>query len=395
MKVTIEMLAPYAVLDYTAQGWYLISPKNVDDVANSPKNPIGTGPFKFKNWVVNDKLELVKNPDYWLKAPDGQPYPYLDAITFKPIDDIAARENCLRGGQCDLIHTANGDAIQKFRAEKDSWNLFENNVGGETAHFMINHAPTIGGKENPLADKNLRIGMAKCINYTELNKLRNADATPIANGPYPPGVDGYLKDNGYPAFDFDGGKKLVDAYKASKGITGDLELNFGTTADAFNRGTNELVASYWKKCGINAKIDQTEQGQYITRALVGDFQIFGWRNFGGLNPDRNFVWWNSAFALDAPGVALNFGRIKDPEIDKALVTIRTNGDPAARKAAAESINKAFGANVYNFWQSWALWQMVANKKVQGVGASVNAPDGAKLVNTHRVSMHWVHQIWIK
>jgi peptide/nickel transport system substrate-binding protein len=395
MTVKIDLLAPYAVLDYSAAGWYLISPKNIDDVANSPKNPIGTGPFKFKSWTVNDKLELVKNPDYWLKAPDGQPYPYLDALTIRPIDDIAARENCLRGGQCDVIHTSNGDAINKFRSEKDQWNIFENNVGGETGHYMFNNAPTIGGKENPIADVNVRTGLAKCVDYDELNKLRNGGVTPVANGPFPPGVDGYLADNGYPKKDFEGGKKLLDAYKASKGITGDLELAFGTTADPFNKGTNELIASYWKKCGVNGKIDQTEQGQYITRALVGDFQIFAWRNFGGLNPDRNYVWWLSAFAIDAPGVALNFGRIKDPDIDKALTTIRQSGDPAARKAAAETINKTFGSKVYNLWTAWTLWQQVANKKVQAVGSSFNAPDGTKLVNTHRVSMHSWQQIWIK
>jgi peptide/nickel transport system substrate-binding protein len=395
MTVTIDLLAPYAVLDYSAQGWYLQSPKNVDDAVNSPKNPIGTGPFKFKSWTVNDNLQVVKNPDYWLKAPDGQPYPYLDGITFRPIDDIAARENCLRGGQCDLIMTSNGDSINKFRAEKNDWNIFENAVGAETGHYMLNNNPTYNGKENPLADVNVRTGLAKCIDYDELNKLRNGNVAPVPNGPYPPGSDGYIDDTGYPKTDFAGGKKLLDDYKAAKGITGDLTLELGTTADPFNRGTNELIASYWKKCGVNGQIDQTEQGQYITRALVGDFQVFAWRNFGGLNPDRNFVWWLSAFAIDPPGIALNFGRIKDKQIDADLTTIRTSGDPDKRKAAAQDINKVFAKQVYNIWTQWTVWQMVANKKVQDVGASFKAPDGTKLVNTHRVSMHALQQIWIK
>ncbi len=395
MKVTIDLLAPFAILDYSAAGWWLISPKGIADPVNSPKNPVGTGPFKFKDWVVNDHLTVVKNPDYWLKAPDGLPYPYLDEITFKPIDDVAARENCLRGGQCDMLQTSNGDTISKFRAEKADWSLYENSVGAETAHIMFNVAPTIKGKENPLADVNVRTGLAKCTDFAQWNKLRNADISPVANGPYPPGVDGYLKDSGYPTYDFAGGKALIDAYKASKGITGDLEIEFGTTADPFNRGSNELQATYWKKCGVNGVIDQTEQGQYITRALVGDFQAFGWRNFGGLNPDRNFVWWLSAFATDAPGVALNFGRIKDPAIDAALTKIRTSVDPSGRKAAAEEVNKAFGKGVYNLWYAWTVWQLVGAKKVQNMGGSWIAPDGAVVSNTARVSQHAFHSIWIK
>lgn len=394
MTVTIDLLAPNGVLDYSMAGYWVVSPSQVKDVANSPKNPIGTGPFKFKEWVVNDHVTVVKNPDYWLKAPDGQAYPYLDEITFKPIDDIAAREEALRSGSVDAMMTSNGDTIKKFRSEKDDWTLFENSVGGETGHFMFHVGPTYKGKENPLADVRVRKGLAQCVNYEELNELRNGGVAPVPNGPYPPGTDGFLDDTGYPKYDQAAGKASIDAYKAEKGITGELPLDFGTTADPFNRGTNELVASYWKECGVNATIDQTEQGQYITRALVGDFQVFGWRNFGGLNPDRNYVWWLSAFAIDPPGVALNFGRIKDPELDKNLATIRGSLDPAVRKTAAQAVNKIFADKVYNIWTQWTVWQIIGDKKVQNFGGSWNAPDGAKVVNTARVSMHSWHSLWI-
>ena len=395
MTLKIELLIPYAILDQVYAGVWMAGTKEVSDPVNGPKNPVGTGPFTLKEWVVNDHTTLVKNPNYWLKAPDGLPYPYLDQIVFKPVDDINARENGLRGGQFDLMMTSNGDSVAKFRSEKADWNIFENNIGGETGYFMLNVGPTYKGKENPLADQNVRIGLAKCVNYVELNKLRNADATPVANGPYPPGSDGYLADNGYPTFDLAGGKALIDAYKAAKGITGDMDIEFGTTADPFNKGTNELVASYWKKCGVNGVIDQTEQGQYITRALVGDFQAFGWRNHGGVSPDRNFVWWNSALATDPPGIAINFGRIKDTGIDKDLATIRASPDPAVRKAAAQDINKIFGAKAYNIWTSWTVWQIIANKKVQAVGDSFVGPDGTKVLSTARVSMHPFQQIWVK
>ena len=397
MTVKIELALPYPTLDQsmaTVLG-YMASPKMVADPTNGPKNPVGTGPFKFKSWTVNDKLELVKNPDYWMKAPDGQPYPYLDAITFKPVDDIAARENGLRGGTFDMIMTANGDAIAKFRAEKDNWSIFENTVGGETGHFLMNVFPTYKGKENPIADIRVRRALAKAINYDELNKLRNAAVAPVANGPFPPGTDGYLADSGFPKFDLAGAKTLMDEYKKEKGITGALDLDFGTTADPFNKGTNELVATYWNKIGVNAKIDQTEQGQYITRALVGDFQIFGWRNHGSMEADRGFVWWHSAMATDPPGIAINFGRIKDPEMDKLLVTIRTNGDKKARDDAAKGINKLFGDKVYNIWTAWTVWQFVANKKVQDIATAWTGPDGTKPSNTISRAMHWFQQINLK
>ena len=395
MTVKIELLQPFAILDYSAAGWWLESPKNAADPTNGPKNPVGTGPFKFKDWVVNDHVTLVKNPDYWLKAPDGLPYPYLDEVTFKPVDDQAARENGLRGGTFDMMMTSSGDLVAKIREEKNDWSIFENTIGGETAHIMLNNAPQIKGKDNPLADLNVRTGLAKCVNYPELNKLRYSDAAPVPNGPYPPGTDGYTKDTGYPTFDAAAGKALIDGYKTSKGLTGDMDISLGTTSDPFNKGTMELVASYWKTCGVNATIDQTEQGQYITRALVGDFQAFQWRNFGGLNPDRNFVWWQSAFSTEAPGIALNFGRIKDADLDKDLATIRSSGDLAVRQAAAQDINKIFGKKVYNIWNFWTVWQITGAKKIQDIGTSWIAPDGGKILPTGRVSMNSMQQIWIK
>ena len=54
---------------------------------NCFKNMIGTGPFKFNgDWVVGDHLTVVKNPNYWRKDKDGEQLPYLDKITFKPVD---------------------------------------------------------------------------------------------------------------------------------------------------------------------------------------------------------------------------------------------------------------------------------------------------------------------
>jgi peptide/nickel transport system substrate-binding protein len=50
------------------------------------RNPIGTGPFKFKRWEENIKLVLRKNNEYFEKDENGNPLPYLEAvaITFIP-----------------------------------------------------------------------------------------------------------------------------------------------------------------------------------------------------------------------------------------------------------------------------------------------------------------------
>ena len=47
----------------------IVSPASADGNATKP---VGTGPFKFSNWVQGDRVELVKNPDYWGDAGEAR-----------------------------------------------------------------------------------------------------------------------------------------------------------------------------------------------------------------------------------------------------------------------------------------------------------------------------------
>ena len=69
-------------------------PELFDDLVN---HPVGTGPFVFDEYVVDDHVRLVRNPDYW-----DDDLPYLDAIDFKIITDPASREAALRSQAVDM-----------------------------------------------------------------------------------------------------------------------------------------------------------------------------------------------------------------------------------------------------------------------------------------------------
>ena len=265
LSAIVHFLIPAATFADTLAGLPVESPATLDlhdPTGTKAKNdPVGTGAFAFKEWTPNDHLTVVKNPNYWQKG-----LPYLDSIIFKPINDVSARENTLRGGTVDMIMNFQGPSIAKFRAEKEKWSIFENAKGGDTGLIMLNHFPTYKGKENPVADLRVRQALSLAIDYKEVLDLRQENVSQVANGPYTPGVPGYLADTGWPtAPDIAKAKSLIDDYKKEKGISGDLDIEYGTDADPFNRGTNELIATYFKEIGVNAVIDQTEQGQYITR----------------------------------------------------------------------------------------------------------------------------------
>ena len=57
------------------------------------RNPVGTGPYKLKSWSVGNKLELVRNPNYWGRKPR------IDRLIVRPVSDNAARLQALQSGE--------------------------------------------------------------------------------------------------------------------------------------------------------------------------------------------------------------------------------------------------------------------------------------------------------
>ena len=72
----------------------ILDPASADDAAT---NPVGTGPFKFDNWVQGDRIELVKNDSYW-----GEPAK-LDRATFKFISEPTAAYSAILAGDLDAF----------------------------------------------------------------------------------------------------------------------------------------------------------------------------------------------------------------------------------------------------------------------------------------------------
>jgi len=78
------------------------------DYKTNPANntPIGTGPFKFAEWVKGSHIRLVKNPDYWEKGK-----PYLDEIYWHVIPDASARAVAFETGKVDILP---GGSVENF-----------------------------------------------------------------------------------------------------------------------------------------------------------------------------------------------------------------------------------------------------------------------------------------
>ncbi len=362
-NVTVVLAGPWVSFpSYLAgQGGAVVAPAQLK--ANDRNNPIGTGPFKFKEWQVGVKFVAVRNPDYWRPG-----LPVADEIEYRPIVDESARLAQLQSGQIDMTHTANFLTQRELAdlAKSGKIKLYQSTAFGEVNYSMLNVAVA------PFNNRDCRMAAAFGLDIETLIKLR-APGAERADGPFPKGSLGYLPDSGYPKFNLDKAREFFAKCQQANGGR-PAEFVLGTTNVPDNIETQAIMRQMMERVGFRVNVVNIEQQRYIGVALVGGFQWFTWRNHGGTDPDQQRVWWHTETSgpgpdgkpvLDGRTIALNFGRIQDATIDRSLDIIRTNADPATRKKAAEDINGAFADQAYNLWGWRTQWALATGPKVVG------------------------------
>ena len=114
-KIAILTKAPDAMFYYNMAYWMMISKCAVEaanyDYKVYAKAPAGTGPYKFDKVVPRERLELVKNAEYW----DKDRIPKHDRLVLIPMPEATTRAAALLSGQVDFIEAPSPDTIPRLR----------------------------------------------------------------------------------------------------------------------------------------------------------------------------------------------------------------------------------------------------------------------------------------
>ena len=99
-----------------ASGWSAILPKSLIDAGQDFANqPVGTGPFRFVEWVRDSRVVLEKNPEYWMKG-----LPKLDGVHINIIIEQTVAVQGLLSGQLDVAYRIDPDAVAQLEANPDT-----------------------------------------------------------------------------------------------------------------------------------------------------------------------------------------------------------------------------------------------------------------------------------
>jgi peptide/nickel transport system substrate-binding protein len=381
--VTVTMKEPWVAFDaylYGSGRVGMMAQSQLDDTQSCAEKLVGTGPFMLDEWVPNQKLVAKKNPNYWAKDNEGRQLPYLDEIEYRPIVEVDQRVNALQSGEINAMHTSDPSTIADLRGTADSGdiNLTESTDFGEVTYVMLNSS------KPPFDNIKARQALAYAFNFDDYNQIRGKGILTRATGPFAPGNVGNLDDSGFPTFDLDKAKELVQQYEDETGQP--LKFTYTTTQAASTVADAQFLKEQAGAAGMDVEIVTVDQSTQIDSAIQGNFEAIGWRNHPGGDPDEQYVWWQSTFPT-------NFGRIKDSDIDNLLEEGRTTPGDAQRKTIYEDLNKRFASQVYNLWNYYTPWVVATANNVHGVLGE--GPTSAKpfpgLAVGNPVTYMWVDQ----
>ena len=123
----------------------------------------------------------------------------------------------------------------------------------DTGYLLINNMAEVGGAPNPFADLRVRQALAYATNNEVLSEARTAGEFPVANGPFPPGRQGYVEDSGQLPYDPEAARALVEEVT---GGSGSLAISLKTTTDPFNLTTAEVLKEMCEEVGFSVNLDQ-------------------------------------------------------------------------------------------------------------------------------------------
>lgn len=91
----------------------IVSPDALKKYGKDIKNhPVGTGPYKFKEWTPGSKTVVIKNANYW----NGKPS--YNSITFKPVKEDGSRIAMLKTGEADFIYPVPAQQLSSLSKDK-------------------------------------------------------------------------------------------------------------------------------------------------------------------------------------------------------------------------------------------------------------------------------------
>jgi peptide/nickel transport system substrate-binding protein len=326
--------------------------------ANFATNPVCVGPFKFASRVAQDRIEVVKDPNYYDAAKV-----HLDGVTYKIIADAATRFNNLRSGDVEVLDTVAATDVDALKADTNLRLLSSDSLGYQGLTLNLGNVDGVGKAPKTLAapyagpiaaDKRVRQAFEMSLDRAAINQVVFRGQFSPACGPIS-AASPFSSDaaQACPKHDPAAAKALLTAAGVTMPVKTSMVI--GNTADA--RRLGEAIQAQVKEGGFDLELQPVEFAASLTQTDAGKYQIFqiGWS--GRVDPDGNIA------NFVRSGGSQNICGYANPDVDSLIDQARKTPDVTARR-------DLYGQVITKIHDDAPLIYLYRQKNLTGVSSKV-------------------------
>ncbi|MGL4865572.1 ABC transporter substrate-binding protein [Cetobacterium sp.] len=313
-KYTIELNLNYPfgpLIGNIIAGYSVVNKKEIIGNPKYKERAIGTGAYKFVEWIPGEKITVERFEDYWGEKSD------VEKIIFKPIVEASNRSIGLEAGDIQLSYEI--DPINKSTIQENKELEYLEIPSTRISHLVYNTQKGI------LANKNVRRALAFAIDRDSI-----IDAVLMGNGKkaesiIPPLVFGNNPDIKAIPYNVEKAKAILK----EAGVLEGTKLSLMIADRGANVSIAQIIQSNLKDIGIDVVIDILEWGTYLEYSGQGkhELSLGGWSTGTGDADYASYPLLHSS-AMGAPG---NRSFYSNKKMDETLDKARRSMDREERK----------------------------------------------------------------
>ena len=322
---------------FLATGWSPVYPCHVPSAAMRTK-PVGTGPFRFVEYQLNEGIRLERNPSYWKPG-----LPYLDGINYRIVPNRATRMLGFIAGKFDMTYPTDVSVplMKDIRAQAPQavCTLRRSNV---STNLIVNRDVP------PFNNPDIRRALSLALDRHAFNDIMNEGQGKVAGAMLPPpeGVWGVPPEilGTFLGYDPDVKKRREEARAIMR------RLGYGPEnrlkAKIFTRDVNSfrdpatIMADQLKEIHFEAEVEAVETPLFYNRVFKKDYAIGVNQTGSSLDdPDQHF------YENYACGSLRNYTNYCNPVLEKEFDRQSMETDLVKRRAIVWEIERTLAEDV--------------------------------------------------
>ena len=319
--------------------------KKAIESGDPTRNPVGTGPFEFVEWVQGDHITLKKNPNYF--RPD---LPDLDSIVFRFLPVDQSRIDGLAAGELDWVDAIPLQQVPSLSSDP-RFTYVSSPVAGIPDFLALNT------KVAPFDDVRVRQAVALAINRQAIRGFAYLGTGEAGTTEMPSGSSWYDAEGIFAAEqDIAAAKKLM----AEAGHAGGLTVEYlGLPQYPELLKTGQVVREQLKTIGITMNIKPVDVSVWFDAFSKGTYQITSAYQERTIDPDNFYS------LVIKSGGPINTTGYSNPQVDKLIADAAESTDVAKRKALYRQIRAIVTKDAPIVFVHYELLHYLMNKTVVG------------------------------